>query len=209
MSGRRRELVLQRQPLSNLLVALPLLLVLSVSCSATTETRGADDETIDLWDSFGGKGETRRNGTIEIDEPKAPFSQRGNENNDDTLSRRLKDRIIGGTPVAEGEYPFYAFPIGMLLCGATLIAPQILLTAAHCGEVWTSAGALLGTWPGSLVHNRHTGQSVLCPDDHSFFPKRQVAPKSRAKKAHPMVLIWSFPTQIMIPQQTRMVCIAY
>ena len=59
-------------------------------------------------------------------------------------SRRLKkERIIGGTPAPEGEYPFYAFPRGMMLCGATLISPEILLTAAHCGGVWTT-GALIG-----------------------------------------------------------------
>jgi hypothetical protein len=64
--------------------------------------------------------------------------------NGPTTSRRMKkDRIIGGTPAPEGEYPFYAFPRGMMLCGATLISPEILLTAAHCGGVWTS-GALIG-----------------------------------------------------------------
>lgn len=64
--------------------------------------------------------------------------------NEPTTSRRLKkDRIIGGTPAAEGEYPFYAIPRGMMLCGATLISPEILLTAAHCGGVWTT-GALIG-----------------------------------------------------------------
>lgn len=61
-----------------------------------------------------------------------------------TNARHLKKgRIVGGTPADEGEYPFYAYPRGMMLCGATLIAPEILLTAAHCGGVWTS-GALIG-----------------------------------------------------------------
>ena len=77
--------------------------------------------------------------TLELEFP--VMHKKGNER---TASRRLKkDRIIGGTPVDEGEYPFYAFPRGMMLCGATLISPQILLTAAHCGGVWTS-GALIG-----------------------------------------------------------------
>jgi hypothetical protein len=44
----------------------------------------------------------------------------------------VEPRIVGGTLVVEGEYPFYAFPAGFLLCGSTLIHEDILLTAAHC-----------------------------------------------------------------------------
>jgi hypothetical protein len=39
-------------------------------------------------------------------------------------------RIVGGTPVAVGEYPFFAWTAGSTLCGATLIHEDILLTAA-------------------------------------------------------------------------------
>ena len=34
------------------------------------------------------------------------------------------DRIVGGVPVEDGEFPFFVHPIGMLLCGATLIHPE-------------------------------------------------------------------------------------
>jgi hypothetical protein len=35
-----------------------------------------------------------------------------------------ENRIVGGTPVEEGEFPFFTYPIGMLTCGATLIHPE-------------------------------------------------------------------------------------
>ena len=45
------------------------------------------------------------------------------------------ERIVGGTPPGPSDYPFFAL-IGDKnkndYCGATLIAPTILLTAAHC-----------------------------------------------------------------------------
>lgn len=43
-------------------------------------------------------------------------------------------RIVGGTPIDEN--PSYAIPGGNYLCGAILIAPDILLSAAHCVGVF-------------------------------------------------------------------------
>jgi secreted trypsin-like serine protease len=53
-------------------------------------------------------------------------------------------RIVGGNPVAPGTYPFYAYGAGTILCGATLIHEDILLTAAHCGGAFAMRGALIG-----------------------------------------------------------------
>jgi trypsin len=40
--------------------------------------------------------------------------------------------IVGGNPTEFGKYPTYAISEGILLCGATLIHPDILISAAHC-----------------------------------------------------------------------------
>lgn len=52
-------------------------------------------------------------------------------------------RIVGGTPATFGAYPFYVYTIGAGLCGGTLIAPDIVLTAASCEDFFLD-GALIG-----------------------------------------------------------------
>lgn len=57
--------------------------------------------------------------------------------------KEREGRIVGGKPVAAGKYPFFAFPAGSLLCGATLFHGDMLLSAAHCAGAF-SVGALVG-----------------------------------------------------------------
>jgi trypsin len=57
-----------------------------------------------------------------------------------------EDRIVGGTAVAKGTYPFYATTSGgQKLCGGTLIWPDIIMTAAHCGDIWLGGARIGGT----------------------------------------------------------------
>lgn len=52
----------------------------------------------------------------------------------DTYGNLVKPRIVGGTDVVRGEYPFFVridhnfFPS----CGGSLVAPDVVLTAGHC-----------------------------------------------------------------------------
>jgi len=64
-------------------------------------------------------------------------------------SSDLTERIVGGTEVTSGRnnpspYPWYAFTRSGALCGATLIAPDLLVTAAHCQTQFKRAGIFMG-----------------------------------------------------------------
>jgi hypothetical protein len=48
------------------------------------------------------------------------------------LHTHTRSLIIGGTTTDPGEYPYFATTKSSAVCGASLIHPDILLTAAHC-----------------------------------------------------------------------------
>jgi Trypsin len=78
----------------------------------------------------------------------------------------LSSRIVGGVSAGADDYPYFAFPDGDILCGATLIWNDILVSAAHCGEdAWTD-----GVWVGGNHLNKKTSKyysvntSVIHPE---------------------------------------------
>jgi len=63
----------------------------------------------------------------------------------DMLNNTLGTRIVGGTEAPRGKYAFNAgmrdSAGGSSFCGGALIAPDVVLTAAHCLNIpWVSAG---------------------------------------------------------------------
>jgi secreted trypsin-like serine protease len=50
-------------------------------------------------------------------------------------------RIVGGKDAVKGRYPAYGIPTGSVLCGATLIAPDLMLSAAHCKGAFTEGSS--------------------------------------------------------------------
>jgi trypsin len=48
-------------------------------------------------------------------------------------------RIIGGFEAVSGQFPWYVHAITDELCGGTLIAPDIVMTAAHCHDAYTGS----------------------------------------------------------------------
>jgi trypsin len=55
--------------------------------------------------------------------------------------------IIGGTEAYLGEFPWFTSvaPDSLFYCGASLVAPDVLLTAAHCGPAFPNQ-AIVGTY---------------------------------------------------------------
>jgi trypsin len=77
--------------------------------------------------------------------------------------------IVGGSDAAAGEYPSVAeITFGQsFLCSGTLIAPNFVLTAGHCGSVTGAAVASPAAWPAPLIDVRigsnKPGQGELVP----------------------------------------------
>ena len=129
----------------NLRLLLAIFLVISTSF-ADAHLRGVDDQASQHLSS-----DTRR-GDVEVRNSK-PVKARGMTRNnaqfhrheqsiramngigrvsDDVRNRDLsvQSRIVGGTAASSGEFNFFAsWDVG---CGGSLIAPNMILTAAHC-----------------------------------------------------------------------------
>jgi secreted trypsin-like serine protease len=64
------------------------------------------------------------------------------QNSTSRVEGEAQSRIIGGTPVPEGRYPYLAALFkrdpknGLMaqVCGGSLISPTVILTAAHCSD---------------------------------------------------------------------------
>lgn len=77
--------------------------------------------------------------------------------------------IVGGQNAQPGEYPSVAeITFGQsFLCTGTLIAPDWVLTAGHCGSITGAAVATPASWPAALIDVRigsvKPGQGELVP----------------------------------------------
>jgi secreted trypsin-like serine protease len=72
------------------------------------------------------------------------------------LSAAPSMAIVGGSDAAAGEYPSVAeITFGQsFLCTGTLIAPNFVLTAGHCGSMTGAAVASPASWPAPLIDVR-------------------------------------------------------
>lgn len=67
--------------------------------------------------------------------------------------------VVGGNDAEPGEYPAVAeITFGPFLCTGTLIAPDWVLSAGHCGSVTGAAVASPASWPAPLIDVRIGGQ---------------------------------------------------
>ena len=76
--------------------------------------------------------------------------------------------VVGGDDAEPGEYPSVAeITFGPFLCTGTLIAPNWVLSAGHCGSVTGGAVASPASWPAPLINVRigglHSGEGEQVP----------------------------------------------
>jgi secreted trypsin-like serine protease len=86
-----------------------------------------------------------------------------------TVIGHHKTRMIGGTtPVVAplNVYPAVAISAGPMLCGATVIHPDILLSAAHCQGVFLESGILIGTATQLSGSDAHEFRNVTMEMPH-------------------------------------------
>ena len=66
--------------------------------------------------------------------------------------------IVGGNDAEPGEYPSVAkITFGLFSCTGTLIAPDAVLSAGHCGSATGAAVASPAAYPPALVNVRIGG----------------------------------------------------
>lgn len=85
--------------------------------------------------------------TIIVDHPNRLLEGGRGSHNDSRrqLPQEQQKRIVGGKPVATADkLPAFAFAAGTKLCGATVIHPDVLLSAAHCEGAFRKDGVLIG-----------------------------------------------------------------
>jgi len=76
--------------------------------------------------------------------------------------------VVGGDDAEPGEYPAVAeITFGPFLCTGTLVAPNWVLSAGHCGSVTGAAVASPASWPAPLIDVRigglHPGEGEQVP----------------------------------------------
>jgi secreted trypsin-like serine protease len=66
--------------------------------------------------------------------------------------------VVGGNDASPGEYPAVAeITFGPFLCTGTLITPNWVLSAGHCGSITGGAVASPASWPPQLINVRIGG----------------------------------------------------
>jgi len=85
---------------------------------------------------------------------------------DGYINRLTEDQgIVGGTQASEGEFPWFVAFDPLVMCGGSLIAPDRVLTAAHCVVGGPPSSVLVG--PTNINDGEQI--DVLCASYHPDF----------------------------------------
>lgn len=97
--------------------------------------------------------------------------------------------IVGGQDASPGEYPSVAeVTFGPFLCTGTLIAPNYVLSAGHCGSVTGAAVSTPIAWPAAAINVRIGGTTQ---NDGEVVPVKRV-------RVHPNYLLgWGYDISLL------------
>jgi len=114
------------------------------------------------------------------DEAQAKSSYMQNHNNNNNNNNNLRGlsmvntnplqptpRIINGNEVNEARYPYFSLMYGRSMCGAVLIGPRLVLSAAHCQNAATSVR--VGAWEGTSDGTQIGIRNVIVHPEYSDF----------------------------------------
>jgi hypothetical protein len=70
---------------------------------------------------------------------------RNDQRGEEDPSHQVRRLIVNGRDAPPGKYPYFTQATSYIRCGAALIAPDILITADHCGRGWTKGASVNST----------------------------------------------------------------
>jgi trypsin len=117
------------------------------------------------------------------------------------LTAAPSSAVVGGGNASPGEYPSVAeVTFGPFLCTGTLITPDWVLSAGHCGSVTGAVVASPASWPPQLINVRIGGVSQNDGEQRSA-SRVVVHPDYLATSGYDISLIQLSQSSTMAPTQ--------
>ncbi len=92
--------------------------------------------------------------------------------------------VVGGDNASPGEYPSVAeITFGPFLCTGTLVTPDWVLSAGHCGSVTGAAVASPASWPPQLINVRIGGVTQSDGEQRARQPGRGASRTTCSRRA--------------------------
>jgi trypsin len=109
--------------------------------------------------------------------------------------------VVGGHDAAPGEYPAVAeITFGPFLCTGTLITPNWVLSAGHCGSVTGAVVATPASWPPQLIDVR-VGGVTQSDGEHRSVSRVVMHPNYLLTSGYDISLLQLSQSSTMAPTQ--------